>query len=55
MEQAEQMFTVLKRNYQCDVALMRLPNCNHGLQVAGPPQLRRARMDAIKAWFDRYV
>ena len=54
MEQAEQMYTVLKR-HGCTVELLRLSSCNHGPQVWGPPALRRARMNAIRDWFDRYL
>ena len=54
MEQAEQMYTVLRRN-GCVVELLRLSNCNHGPQIWGPPALRRVRMNAIRDWFDRYI
>ena len=54
MEQAEQMYTVLKR-HGCTVELLRLSNCNHGPQIWGPPALRRVRMNAIRDWFDRYL
>jgi dipeptidyl aminopeptidase/acylaminoacyl peptidase len=54
MEQAEQLYTVLRRS-GCAVELLRLRGCNHGLHVAGPPPLRRARMAAMREWFDRYV
>ncbi|MGH7016581.1 MAG: prolyl oligopeptidase family serine peptidase, partial [Caulobacteraceae bacterium] len=54
MEQAEQLYTVLRRN-GCQAELLRLRNCNHGLQVWGPPPLRRARMDAMKDWFGRHI
>jgi dipeptidyl aminopeptidase/acylaminoacyl peptidase len=54
MEQAEQMYTVLKRS-GCTVELLRLKNCNHGLEIAGPPPLRRYRMNAMIDWFDRYL
>jgi dipeptidyl aminopeptidase/acylaminoacyl peptidase len=54
MEQAEQMYTVLKR-HGCTVELLRLSNCSHGPQLTGPPALRRVRMNAIRDWFDRFV
>lgn len=54
MEQAEQLYTILKRN-GCEVELLRLANCNHALQIAGPPALRRVRMDALKGWFDKHI
>ena len=54
MEQAEQMYTVLKR-HGCTVELLRLSNCSHGPQLLGPPALRRTRMNAIREWFDRFV
>lgn len=54
MEQAEQLFAVLKYN-GCKVELLRLKGCNHALETYGPPPLRRARMNAIKDWFGRYL
>jgi dipeptidyl aminopeptidase/acylaminoacyl peptidase len=54
MEQAEQLYTVL-RKAGCTVELLRLRGCNHGLHVWGPPPLRRARMAAMREWFDRHV
>ncbi|MBW2368554.1 MAG: S9 family peptidase [Deltaproteobacteria bacterium] len=54
MEQAEQLFSVLKYN-SCEVELLRLQGCNHGLEIAGPPPLRRFRMDAMIDWFKRYL
>ena len=54
MGQAEELFTILKYN-GCEVEFLRLANCSHGIQVGGPPHLRRARMDAMKDWFARYI
>lgn len=54
MEQAEQLYTVLKYN-GCVVELLRLTVGAHGAAVFGPPALRRARMDAIKEWFGRFI
>ena len=54
MEQAEEFYTAL-REAGCSVELLRLRHCKHATQVAGPPPLRRYRMDAIKDWFDRYL
>jgi dipeptidyl aminopeptidase/acylaminoacyl peptidase len=54
MEQAEQLYAVLKRA-GCEAEFLRLSGCNHGLQVMGPPHLRRARMDALTDWFERHI
>jgi len=54
MEQAEQLYTVLRHN-GCKAELLRLRNCNHGLEISGPPPLRRFRMDAMKDWFARHL
>ena len=53
-EQAEQLFVVLKMN-GCEAELLRLQACNHGLEIMGPPALRRFRMDAMKDWFARHI
>jgi dipeptidyl aminopeptidase/acylaminoacyl peptidase len=54
MEQAEQFYTVLKKA-GCEVELLRLRGCNHGAHIAGPPPLRRARMEAMRDWFERHI
>lgn len=54
MEQAEQMYQTI-HEAGCPVELLRLHGCTHGLELAGPPALRRFRMDAMKAWFGRYI
>ncbi len=54
MEQAEQMYVALNRG-GCTVELLRLQNCNHGLELMGPPALRRYRMNAMIDWFDRHI
>ncbi len=54
MEQAEQMYAALE-HHGCTVELLRLDECSHGAQVGGKPELRRFRMDAIKAWFKTYI
>ena len=53
MEQAEQMFVALKLA-GCEVELLRL-RCSHGMQLVGPPALRRFRMRAIREWFAKYL
>ncbi|MDP6810356.1 MAG: S9 family peptidase [Pseudomonadales bacterium] len=54
MEQAEAMYQAIYTSGS-PVELLRLNNCSHGVEIAGPPPLRRFRMDAILEWFDRYV
>lgn len=54
MEQAEQYYAALKRA-GCNVALVRMSDCYHAAEVAGPPPLRRARMDLMKDWFLRFL
>jgi dipeptidyl aminopeptidase/acylaminoacyl peptidase len=54
MQQAEEFYTAL-RVAGCTVELLRLSHCKHGTQMAGPPALRRFRMNAIKDWFDRHM
>lgn len=54
MEQAEQLFTVLKHN-GCEAELLRLRDCRHGTEIADVPSLRRLRMDAMKDWFARHI
>jgi len=54
MEQAEQMYQTIRAT-DCPVELLRLNSCSHGLELVGPPPLRRYRMDAMIEWFDRYV
>jgi len=54
MEQAEQLYTILKYN-GCKTEFLRLKDCNHGAELIGPPPLRRTRMDAMKDWFARYI
>ena len=54
MEQAEQMYQTI-RGTGCPVELLRLNNCSHGSELAGPPPLRRYRMNAMIEWFDRYI
>ena len=43
MQQAEELFTAME-HAGCRVELLRLNNCPHGMELAGPPPLRRYRM-----------
>ena len=54
MEQAEQFYTALEAA-GCKVELLRLANCSHGLELIGPPALRRFRMNAMREWFDAHI
>lgn len=54
MEEAEQYYTVLRRN-GCDAELLRLKGCKHAAEVVGATDLRRARVSAIRDWLHRYL
>ncbi|MBB6448579.1 acylaminoacyl-peptidase [Geomicrobium halophilum] len=54
IEQAEQWFTVLKYNDK-EVEFVRFPEANHELSRNGPPHLRKARLNEMVAWFQRYL
>lgn len=54
MEQAEQMYTLLRHN-GCTAEFLRLSNCDHGSSLYGPPDLRTTRMTAIADWFLTYL
>lgn len=54
ISQAEEYFSALK-HYGCEVELIRMKKCNHGMQVGGRPSLRRFRMNSIRDWFDRHI
>ncbi len=53
-EQAEQLFTALKRRRQV-VELLRFPGESHGMSRAGQPRHRIERLKAIAGWFDRWL
>ncbi|HPC11897.1 MAG TPA: S9 family peptidase, partial [candidate division Zixibacteria bacterium] len=54
IEQAEQMFTMLKR-LRRTVEMVRFPEEPHGLSRHGRPDRRIARLTWIARWFDRYL
>ena len=54
MQQAEELYTALE-HAGCKVELLRLNNCPHGMELVGPPPLRRFRMNAIREWFDAHI
>ena len=54
MQQADELYAALV-HASCEVELLRLQACTHGLEIAGPPALRRYRMNAIVEWFDRHI
>ena len=54
MQQAEELYAALK-HAGCEAELLRLQNCSHGLELIGPPPLRRYRMNALIDWFDRHI
>jgi dipeptidyl aminopeptidase/acylaminoacyl peptidase len=55
IEQAEQMFTALKR-LKKDVLFVRYPReTSHGLSRGGPPDLRLDRLQRIGDWLDQHL
>lgn len=54
IEQAEQLFTALKRRRQI-VEFLRFPNESHGLSRNGQPRHRLERLQAIVSWFERWL
>ena len=54
IEQAEQLFTALKRRRQV-VEFVRFPNESHGLSRAGQPRHRLERLEAITGWFQQHL
>ncbi|UCH24628.1 MAG: S9 family peptidase [Trueperaceae bacterium] len=55
MEQAEQLFTALKRIGQAPTRLIRFPDENHDLSRSGRPDRRVARLEAILGWFREHA
>lgn len=55
IEQAEQLFTALKR-LKVEVVFVRYPQeTSHGLSRGGPPDLRLDRLKRIGEWLDRHL
>lgn len=55
IEQAEQLFTALKR-LKKEVVFVRYPQeTSHGLSRGGPPDLRLDRLQRIGGWLDRHL
>lgn len=55
IEQAEQLFTALKR-LKADVVFVRYPQeTSHGLSRGGPPDLRLDRLARIGEWLDKHL
>ena len=54
MEQAEQLFTVLKK-LRRDVLFVRFPDETHEMSRSGRPRHRRDRFRFILDWFDKYL
>jgi len=54
MEQAEQLFTVLKK-LRREVLFVRFPDESHELSRSGKPRHRRDRFGFILEWFGRYL
>jgi len=53
-EQAEQLFTALKRRRQV-AEMLRFPGESHGMSRVGRPRYRIERLEAIAGWFDRWL
>ena len=54
IEQAEQMFTFLKRLGR-ETEFVRIPGESHDLSRTGTPSRRLARLHHLVGWFDRYL
>ena len=55
VEQAEQVFTVLKLN-NVPTRFVRYPSCtSHGMSRSGPPDLRLHRLHQILEWWRKYL
>ncbi len=54
IEQAEQLFTALKRLGRSEVEMLRVPGESHDLSRSGRPDRRIARLEAIVDWFQRH-
>ncbi|WAA13032.1 alpha/beta hydrolase family protein [Fervidibacillus halotolerans] len=54
IEQAEQLFIALKHRKK-KVKFIRFPESNHELSRSGKPNLRVARLEYIKGWFDEFL
>lgn len=52
-EQAEQMYIAMKKA-RVETELITYPQSSHGLSREGLPNLRIARLEAIKGWFDKH-
>jgi dipeptidyl aminopeptidase/acylaminoacyl peptidase len=55
MEQAEQLFTALKRIGKAPTRMIRIPGENHELSRSGRPDRRVARLEAILGWFREHA
>lgn len=55
IEQAEQLFTVLKHLGRAETEFLRVPGEGHELSRSGRPDRRIARLEAIVAWFERHA
>lgn len=54
IEQAEQLFAVLKRLGKAHTEFLRVPDEGHELSRSGRPDRRLARLDAIVDWFETH-
>jgi len=54
IEQAEQLYAVLKRLGRAETEFLRVPGEGHELSRSGRPDRRLARLEAIVDWFERH-
>jgi len=54
IEQADQLFSVLKRLGKAETEFLRFPGEGHELSRSGRPDRRVARLEAIVDWFERH-
>lgn len=55
IEQADQLFSVLKRLGKAETEFFRVPGEGHDLSRSGRPDRRVLRLDAIVDWFERHA
>jgi dipeptidyl aminopeptidase/acylaminoacyl peptidase len=55
IEQAEQLFTQLRRIGKAEVEMVRFPEESHNLSRSGRPDRRIERLERIVGWFDKHM
>ena len=55
IDQAEQLYTAIKRLGKTETELLRVPDEGHELSRSGRVDRRIARLEAIVEWFERHA